>query len=667
MIVETVVAATKITSIMQDNSVNTLTSIVEAKVDTIVEFVDQQYRLLDAYSVNSDMMALIDDPTNETLQEAAEEFTLSMAEVIPNLDSLLFTDYEGTARTHNVPSLIGYQNDEETVELIKIYYFLNPPTPQYSMTAIASPATGDVTLLFMKSLYDSNDNAAGYVCLGLTVDKINEMLGSIDVSSKQHVSLVADGNGTATVIYDDDSNLVTTTLESGPMYDLAVERAEASETGAEVAEASIINYIDETTGEGMIGYYKYLPDYGWTLFVSASESSLYDEAQSSAIQIVVVALIVVIFIVLILTFIIKRMLDPLTNVQNALSEVANYNLNVTDGVQKYRKKSDEVGKLANATFEVVEMLKAAVNVLRNSSNSLNDSSANLGDTSKKLVDVANENSAITNQFSASIQQTGASVKLVNEEINKIVDLVNEVVEKVKLGEVNAERLITETEEINSSIDANIANNETTIAETLAAMQAAMESLEEVKKVNELADAIMDITSRTNLLSLNASIEAARAGEAGRGFAVVAGEIGQLADQSRDTAMDIQKIVEASNQAIDNVREQVNALTEYVKNDVTETYEGFANQSRAYGDGVGEIRKTVDEIGKAMSGLEGSIDGIAHEISAVANASAENNNGVNDIMDKNEETSRITSDIERLAQTSKANADDLEGIVSKFSL
>ena len=86
------------------------------------------------------------------------------------------------------------------------------------------------------------------------------------------------------------------------------------------------------------------------------------------------------------------------------------------------------------------------------------------------------------------------------------------------------------------------------------------------------------------------------------------------------------------------------ITDYIKKDVTGTYEGFAAQSREYGEGIGNIRNTVDDIGKAMESLGDSVNGIAREIAAVTAASEENSNGVNDIMQKSEETGRITGDI-----------------------
>jgi len=298
---------------------------------------------------------------------------------------------------------------------------------------------------------------------------------------------------------------------------------------------------------------------------------------------------------------------------------------------------------------------------------LDENSGNLDDASKLLTEITSDNKGIADNLAVKINETNDAIENIHAEIENIVSLMDVVSDKVEIGQEDSEKIIKSAAEINEKINDEISTNMATLQETMAHMQEALESLDAVEQINVLAEDIMSITSQTNLLSLNASIEAARAGEAGRGFAVVAGEIGQLADQSKNTAMNITEIVAASNQSVENVRDEVTKLIDFIKNDVMASFEVFSAQSQHYDEGIQTIKEAVGEIGDVMKSLSTSIDEIARQITAVTDASLENTDGVSNILGKNTETNDVSGNIEKLAKETKNNANDLKLAINQFNV
>ena len=90
---------------------------------------------------------------------------------------------------------------------------------------------------------------------------------------------------------------------------------------------------------------------------------------------------------------------------------------------------------------------------------------------------------------------------------------------------------------------------------------------EAKRINEITNAVTEISDKTNILSLNASIEAARAGEHGRGFAVVADEVRNLAQQSAEQAKQIKVIIDSINISIKEIAEDSKNSFSNIQNDI----------------------------------------------------------------------------------------------------
>ena len=147
--------------------------------------------------------------------------------------------------------------------------------------------------------------------------------------------------------------------------------------------------------------------------------------------------------------------------------------------------------------------------------------------------------------------------------------------------------------------------------------------EAVEKIAEASNVITAISEQTNLLSLNASIEAARAGEAGKGFAVVATEIGSLAAQSGDAAVNIGQIVsnlvtesQKSVERLGDLNKEFEAQNEQLDS-TKKDMESMAEGVKAVSESSQDISSRVDNLNEAKNAVVGVID----DLSAISEENA----------------------------------------------
>lgn len=234
------------------------------------------------------------------------------------------------------------------------------------------------------------------------------------------------------------------------------------------------------------------------------------------------------------------------------------------------ESEDELGNLANSMRRSLTSLAGIID----------DMSYLLSEIAKGNFDIKTKNEAV---YVGEFRPLLLSMRDMNSNLSNTIKKINETSEQVALGSSQmaesaqglAEGATDQAgavEELNATVD-NIADMSETSAgvsrqaferitgsvemaegsrQEMTELLQAMERINTTsKEISNIIAEIEDIASQTNLLSLNASIEAARAGEAGRGFAVVADQIGKLALDSAQSAVNTRELISKTLQEIEN--------------------------------------------------------------------------------------------------------------------
>lgn len=221
----------------------------------------------------------------------------------------------------------------------------------------------------------------------------------------------------------------------------------------------------------------------------------------------------------------------------------------------------------------------------------------------------------------------------------------------KITEESIETIQNDTGMIDHTLD-----KVSLMGEQMRKTAASIDTFKELlESISSMADAISDISNQTNLLALNASIESARAGEAGRGFAVVANEIKKLADQSSETADEI-------NANIDRIKENVTLtireMDDGVKKSVeireesqmaTENLQKITKRIMEMHDFINNISSNVDEQTKASEMLAQNIENVVEYTSRTNDLTQDMNEKINVQVEYTDENANISEEILKISK------------------
>lgn len=145
-------------------------------------------------------------------------------------------------------------------------------------------------------------------------------------------------------------------------------------------------------------------------------------------------------------------------------------------------------------------------------------------------------------------------------------------EKEEKAEEISQSLASTLEQVNANLQEVAAGAQGLSTTIKNVIESVNQAVNDIQEINKAITAITEISSRSNLLGLNAAIEAARAGEQGRGFAVVAEEMRKLATQSAESAKMVTKILVDMKNSIEGIARQINEVGNIAENQAAATEE-----------------------------------------------------------------------------------------------
>ena len=351
-------------------------------------------------------------------------------------------------------------------------------------------------------------------------------------------------------------------------------------------------------------------------------------------KILVALFILALFIVVFLVRIVA--VNKLKHFQITIEKISS-DLDLTTKISQ-NESQDEVGKMSSAFDEMLETIRGSLSQVKQASDQIVLGTEEITIIANETIADSREQKEETRNVASTLAKMSDSALDVANNTNQSKQFTNNVEQEVNDGTNKAHSAREKINELFNKIELV-----SSIAEKLE---------EETKQISNTVKVIDDITLKTRLLSFNASVEAARSGEHGKGFAVVAQEIGELANQTKNSNLEIERgtvqLKSLMEEAVTLIR-STKILAEDGKNEVNISYDSFRNVS----DEMAKLKSVMTSIAKSTEEQNQSTKDVEKNINAIMDLSSKTTTAA-------ERIGVVCSDFSKLAI-------QLEELINKFKI
>jgi methyl-accepting chemotaxis protein len=381
--------------------------------------------------------------------------------------------------------------------------------------------------------------------------------------------------------------------------------------------------------------------------LSVVQESVAMRSRNTVLFVIFISMAIIILISFFIVFFVARNISlPIKNVHAILQKIKDGDLTNIVTVRSH----DEIG-------EMTQMLNDTQTGIKNLIIKIKNEAATLSNIGNSLAENMSETAAAVSMINENVQNVKTRCLNQSASANQSYTIMGKFVENIENMNTHIENQSNDISQASSSIEemvaninsvtATLVNNTDNVKTLMESAEVGRESLSEVAAdIQEIAreseglfeiNSVMEnISSQTNLLSMNAAIEAAHAGEAGKGFAVVADEIRKLAENSSEQSKTITTVLQ-------KIKESIEKITRSTEN-VLDKFQAIDSSVKTVAEQEDHIRRAMEEQGVGSHQILEGTSRLNEITSAVKNDFNEMHSGAKEVIRESENLSKATEEM-----------------------